>query len=183
MILSLNFTEISTLSFIKVSIRKLTDCSNIWNTAHHIWDYQTFVGEKFGVLPLLLSCSAHSARFPPARAELGRLSNIPDISKLNLGLRRAGPPCNCPLFPDRLDSVNPPSSPDCRVTCGIECGGGGGEKGEREKGEREKGEGEGEREGVQQGAMQCSVWRMSGLSDGRMKVISPPERDTGGAEW
>ena len=33
------------------------------------------------------------ARFPPARAGLGRLSNVPEIDERNLGLRRAGAPC------------------------------------------------------------------------------------------
>ena len=40
--------------------------------------------KKLGIPPLLSSCSSHSARFPPAQAELGRLSNIPEISKQNL---------------------------------------------------------------------------------------------------
>ena len=46
----------------------------------------SFVDEKLGVPPLLPTCCTHSVRFPPAQAQLGRLSNIPDISKLNLGL-------------------------------------------------------------------------------------------------
>ena len=45
----------------------------------------SFVGEKLGFPPLQPSCSANSARLPLAQAELGRLHNIPDISKLNLG--------------------------------------------------------------------------------------------------
>ena len=52
----------------------------------------SFVDKKLGVPPLLPSCYAHSARFLPAQAQLGRLRNIPDIGKLNLGLRRAAPP-------------------------------------------------------------------------------------------
>ena len=39
----------------------------------------SFADGKLGVPPLLPSCYAHSARFPPAQAQLGRLSNIPEI--------------------------------------------------------------------------------------------------------
>ena len=43
-----------------------------------------YFNEILGVPPLLPRCSAHSATFPPARAQLGRLGNIPETTKLNL---------------------------------------------------------------------------------------------------
>ena len=52
-----------------------------------------FNDKKYNIPVLLPSCSAHFANFPPAQAGLGRLSNIPEIKKRNLGLRRVGAPC------------------------------------------------------------------------------------------
>ena len=53
----------------------------------------SFIEEKLSILPLQPSCCAHSARFPPAQAGFGRLSNIPQNIEQNLALRHAWPPC------------------------------------------------------------------------------------------
>ena len=47
----------------------------------------SFVDSDLGFLPLLPSCYAHPARFPPAQAESGIQSNISTIGTQNLGLR------------------------------------------------------------------------------------------------
>ena len=59
----------------------------------------SFVHKKLGIPPLLTSCYDQSARFPPAQAGLGKLSNIPVNNKRILGLRCPGYPVlqNCPL--------------------------------------------------------------------------------------
>ena len=49
----------------------------------------SLVDEKLGIPPLLPSCYANGAKFPPAQAGLGRLSNVPYIIKRNLGVRGA----------------------------------------------------------------------------------------------
>ena len=49
------------------------------------WDYLLLM-KKLNIPPLLPSYYAHSARFPPDQAGLGRLSNIQEINRRNLGL-------------------------------------------------------------------------------------------------
>ena len=58
------------------------DSNPTYRVSHQLWD--------LGILPLQPSCYAHPARFPPAQAESGRLSNISVLGTWNLGLRADG---------------------------------------------------------------------------------------------